>query len=168
MLCFLPLHLIAVKANCNRSIGRRHGGFGNAGKNIRASVEVHIRSFCRDEPFSNGKHIHIPDERRNIGCACPERCPNPVLIRAGTKLSESVQSDNNDHYDVPSLSILTLKVFDMLGREVATLADGVKSSGQYTVTFDGNGCRAVFISIGSRPVLLRDNSFLARQKNSFS
>ena len=41
-------------------------------------------------------------------------------------------------YDVPSLSILTLKVFDMLGREVATLADGVKPPGKYTVAFDGN------------------------------
>ncbi len=30
-----------------------------------------------------------------------------------------------------------LKVFDMLGREVATMVDGVKEAGYYTATFSG-------------------------------
>jgi hypothetical protein len=41
-------------------------------------------------------------------------------------------------YEVPGLSMMTLKIFDILGREVAVLVDGVQSSGRYTVTFDGS------------------------------
>jgi len=41
-------------------------------------------------------------------------------------------------YQVPVASNITLKVFDILGREVATLVDGMKEAGSYTVPFDGS------------------------------
>jgi hypothetical protein len=40
-------------------------------------------------------------------------------------------------YQLPVVSHLSLKVYDVLGREVATLADGVKEAGSYSATFDG-------------------------------
>lgn len=39
-------------------------------------------------------------------------------------------------YEIPVNSKVTLKVFDMLGRQVATLVDGWQSAGSYSVTFD--------------------------------
>jgi subtilisin family serine protease len=39
-------------------------------------------------------------------------------------------------YDIPTKSLVTLKVFDILGREVAILINGVKDAGNYEVTFD--------------------------------
>ena len=42
------------------------------------------------------------------------------------------------NYQLPSAGHVTLKVFDMLGREVATLVDGMKDAGYYTATFDGS------------------------------
>lgn len=42
-------------------------------------------------------------------------------------------------YQLPTQSLVTLKVFDVLGREVATLVNGVKQPGTYTVRFDGSG-----------------------------
>jgi hypothetical protein len=41
------------------------------------------------------------------------------------------------HYQLPNAGHVTLKVYDMLGREVATLVDGVKEIGSYSATFDG-------------------------------
>jgi uncharacterized repeat protein (TIGR02543 family) len=41
------------------------------------------------------------------------------------------------HYQIPNASYVMLKVFDMLGREVATMVDGVKEAGYYTATFSG-------------------------------
>ena len=39
-------------------------------------------------------------------------------------------------YQIPNTGYITLKVYDMLGREVATLVDGVKESGSYTAVFN--------------------------------
>jgi hypothetical protein len=41
-------------------------------------------------------------------------------------------------YDVPKLSRVSLVVYDILGREVATLVDEQKNAGEYRVTFDGS------------------------------
>ncbi|MCL4511104.1 MAG: T9SS type A sorting domain-containing protein [Bacteroidetes bacterium] len=40
-------------------------------------------------------------------------------------------------YQLSAVSHVTLKVYDMLGREVATLVDGQQNPGVYKVTFDG-------------------------------
>jgi serine protease len=40
-------------------------------------------------------------------------------------------------YQLPKTSHVTLKIFDLLGREVATLIDKEQSSGNYKITFDG-------------------------------
>jgi hypothetical protein len=42
------------------------------------------------------------------------------------------------YYQLSSTSILSLKVYDVLGREVATLQDGMKVAGYYTNTFDAS------------------------------
>jgi hypothetical protein len=41
-------------------------------------------------------------------------------------------------YQLPTRSTVLLKVYDMLGREVATLDDGIKEAGDYTVSFDAS------------------------------
>jgi hypothetical protein len=43
------------------------------------------------------------------------------------------------HYSLPTPQHVTLEVFDIQGREVATLVDGVQSAGEHQVTFDGAG-----------------------------
>ena len=40
-------------------------------------------------------------------------------------------------FDLPEESEVKIRVYDMLGREVSTLLEGVKAAGRYTVDFDG-------------------------------
>jgi len=40
-------------------------------------------------------------------------------------------------YDLPRSSMVSLKVYDLLGREVATLTNGIKNAGSYHEVFDG-------------------------------
>jgi beta-xylosidase len=40
-------------------------------------------------------------------------------------------------FDLPEESEVKIRVYDMLGREVSTLLEGVKAAGRYTVEFDG-------------------------------
>jgi len=42
-------------------------------------------------------------------------------------------------YTISSRQFVTLKVFDLLGREVATLVDEEKPAGEYEVEFNGAG-----------------------------
>lgn len=42
------------------------------------------------------------------------------------------------NYQLPKDGLVTLKVYDALGKEVAELVNGYKSSGSYNVTFDGS------------------------------
>ncbi len=42
-------------------------------------------------------------------------------------------------YDVLEATHVTLKVFNVMGQEVATLADGPHAAGRYPVTFDATG-----------------------------
>ncbi|MBI3765159.1 MAG: S8 family peptidase, partial [Ignavibacteriales bacterium] len=41
-------------------------------------------------------------------------------------------------YELPKTSVVSLKVFDVLGREVGTLVNGEQTAGRYTVPFDGS------------------------------
>jgi hypothetical protein len=42
-------------------------------------------------------------------------------------------------FEVPARENLSLKVYDLLGREVRTLAEGMRDCGRYDVTFEGEG-----------------------------
>ena len=41
-------------------------------------------------------------------------------------------------YAIPDGAHVTLVVYDLLGRDVARLVDGIKPAGTYAVTFDGS------------------------------
>ena len=41
-------------------------------------------------------------------------------------------------YQIPATSLVTLKVFDLLGRELATLVNGEQQAGSYRTTFDAS------------------------------
>ena len=43
------------------------------------------------------------------------------------------------NYQIPELSFVTLKVYDVLGSEVATIVNEEKPSGSYTIDFDARG-----------------------------
>ena len=43
------------------------------------------------------------------------------------------------NFQIPASSNVCLKVYDVIGREVATLVDDVRPAGAYSVTFDGSG-----------------------------
>lgn len=72
---------------------------------------------------------------------------NVVKNRPGQIPSEYVLNQNYPNpfnpstlikYQLPKDSRVTIKVYDILGREVATLVDGVESAGYHEVTFDGS------------------------------
>jgi hypothetical protein len=69
--------------------------------------------------------------------------PSNPAVPQGYRLEQNYPNPFNPstliRYQVPAAVRVTLVVFDMLGREVATLENGVHQAGTYTVTFNGSG-----------------------------
>jgi len=61
--------------------------------------------------------------------------PNP--FNPSTKIKFSVPNSLLSNQSVIG-SVVSLKVFDVLGREIKTLLNEEMSSGEYEITFDGN------------------------------
>ena len=65
----------------------------------------------------------------------------------------------NIKFTLPKRENVTLKVYNMLGSEVKTLAEGVHNAGEYNVIFDGSN-----LSSGIYFYTLRTSSFTQTRK----
>jgi len=63
------------------------------------------------------------------------------------------------HYELPLEGFVTLKVFDVLGNEVATLVNERKEEGRYQITFDASS-----LSSGVYIYQVRINDFIDTKK----
>ena len=66
-----------------------------------------------------------------------------LITPKGYRLSQNFPNPFNPgtiiSYFIPKGSLVTLKVFDVIGREVKTLVDGYKNAGSYSVDFNASG-----------------------------
>jgi endo-1,4-beta-xylanase len=63
----------------------------------------------------------------------------PNEFRLDNNYPNPFNPTTNIRYSIASTSKVTLKIFDVIGTEVKTLVNEVKSPGQYTVTFNAQG-----------------------------
>ncbi len=90
---------------------------------------------------------HAPEEIACGSFSLSQNYPNP--FNPSTAIS----------YQLSAGSMVTLKVLDVLGREVATLVDGYQSRGYHAVRFDGSG-----LSTGVYMYRLVAGAFTAHRK----
>lgn len=89
--------------------------FGSSGFDIYAQ-HVKSGSDLGNRPASNPSVEKAPAVKQNY--------PNPF------------NPVTNISFDITSQGFVTLKIYDMTGREIATLVNGVYTPGQYSVTWD--------------------------------
>jgi Secretion system C-terminal sorting domain len=93
---------------------------------VKSERTLPVRQAHTDELISFGT-TGVSDGAVNqtpLKCSLSQNYPNP--FNPSTVIS----------YQVASFSKISLKVFDLMGREVATLVNEVKSAGSYTATFN--------------------------------
>ena len=56
-------------------------------------------------------------------------------------------------YQIPELSFITIKIYDVLGNEIATFVNEENSAGSYVVVFNAIGLPSEFIFTGYKPCL---------------
>lgn len=97
------------------------GGYILAGYNYATDYNFYVIKTGPEPPNSAPLLINTP-----LQYSLHPNFPNP--FNAATTIS----------YDLPQTGYSSLRVFDLLGREVAVLASGVAQAGSYHITFDGS------------------------------
>lgn len=70
-------------------------------------------------------------------------------------------------FQLSANSFVTLKVFDLLGREIATLVDGEQAAGRYTIRWEGKNDRGESVSSGIYLYQLRSGTNVSTRKMVF-
>ena len=60
----------------------------------------------------------------------------PSHFRLGQNYPNPFNPSTTISFDIPTRNAVSLKVYDILGKEVMTLADGEYSAGSYNITAD--------------------------------
>jgi len=89
----------------------------------------------------------------------------PVAYALSQNYPNPFNPSTQIQYDLPVASHVTLRVYDILGREVAELVKGQQSAGRHTVTFDARQSAAgMSLSSGVYFFSLRAGDFVATKK----
>lgn len=91
-------------------------------KRLLSIEEIATESFSKVDQNKNA----MSEENLPEGFALAQNYPNPF------------NPTTNITYSIPDGNFVTLKVYDMLGREVAVLVNENKPAGQYTIEFNAS------------------------------
>ena len=101
--------------------------------------------FFTDKGLSTGKYKYRLKQTDYNGNYEYFNLSNEIIIGVPEKynLSQNYPNPFNPvtkiNFDLPADGIVTMKIFDVMGREVATIVNEYRTAGYHTVTFDAKG-----------------------------
>jgi hypothetical protein len=105
-----------------------------------------------------------------VGCnmpGCDERL-TPAVVPAAYRLAQNFPNPFNPvttiKFDMKEKGLVTLKIYDVAGRLVRTLADDVRDAGAYSIVWDGRNNSGAEIASGIYFYKMETTGFLATKK----
>ncbi len=125
--------------------GEQGGGFGDVGRNrVRYIVPNDDGSWPASFTFETDMYQEeglLPFEENPaiVTSVEPVGAELPTQVTLGANYPNPFNPVTTFEYAIDQALHVTLKIYDTLGREVATLVDGVQQAANYQVRFDGAG-----------------------------
>ena len=122
--------------------GEQGGGFGDLGRNRVRYIHPNAdgswpASFTFETDMYQEEGL-LPFEMNPVSVE-PVGAELPTQVTLGANYPNPFNPVTTFEYAIDQTLHVTLKVYDTLGREVATLVDGVQQAANYQVRFDGSG-----------------------------
>ncbi len=112
----------------------------SARDSLAVTIDAGIKYVTLTAEMGTGGRVFI--DRRTLlvphsTTAVEQKHPLPASCLLHQNYPNPFNPTTTIEYGIPSAGIVRLKVFDLLGRELAVLQDGYKHAGVYSVSFDG-------------------------------
>lgn len=120
---WLKIGFVGGAGNSNST---KHYSFTDKGLNNGKFI-YRLKQIDSDGSFVYSKEIEIEINSTPIEFSLNQNYPNP--FNPSTSIS----------FSIPTKGFVQLKVYDILGNEIATLVNEVKDAGMYTINFSTNG-----------------------------
>ncbi|MGE5352319.1 MAG: two-component regulator propeller domain-containing protein, partial [Acidobacteriota bacterium] len=107
------------------TVGPNETSYTDTTAKITGTYQYKIKSFTKEaeSPFSNSVIVSITGVR--------EKKPSPVTFALEQNYPNPFNPSTKIRYSIPKESFVTLKVYNLLGSEVATLVSGRLSAGEH-------------------------------------
>ncbi|HUI28794.1 MAG TPA: T9SS type A sorting domain-containing protein [Candidatus Acidoferrales bacterium] len=89
-------------------------------------------------PANSVEYVLVDSGSRNISSVHGKDSQTPYKFELGQNYPNPFNPTTDISYQLMTVSHVTLKIYDVLGREIATLVDGEQQPGEHIVRFDGS------------------------------
>ena len=175
-------HVKVLAYSVNRA---RTSGDGEEGSLLHLTYTLADGSTLPDNISFYFSVINIPGtslnpELLNVVCSFPDE-DNPIAVNTVTASSDDnimlpdefalfqnypnpFNPSTQISFDIPKSEFITLRIFNLLGQDVKTLASKIMNPGRYTFEWDGKDLLSSDVASGVYFYELRGESFISRKK----
>jgi len=133
------VYLLKLDANGDSLWTRTYGGvYTDVGLAVRQTTDQGyvVAGYTQSFGYPDLDLYVIKTEPDVAAVDLPRPLPTTIVLHQN--YPNPFNASTRIAFDLPRAGLMTLKVYDLLGREVATLVDGVRAAGQHTALFDGS------------------------------
>lgn len=137
------------------------GGLDEVGNSV-----IPANLICASTASAMMRQIELLDALASLdsGSEPPHGSTLPTEFKLYQNYPNPFNPTTQIEFDLPEASNLSLKVFNTLGQEVATVSDGRFNAGHYVVTWNGKSNAGIDVATGLYIYQLKTGSFLDTKK----